>query len=123
MVRQHPSFDHRRWRKVRLEALERAGFRCQACNATSETAQLQVDHIVEIRDMRLEDPRVYELGNLQVLCASCHTTKSNKMREIRGGNTTPVAKNLWLRAHKQAKRMENCKKRRLRHADKHLRLV
>jgi hypothetical protein len=67
---------------------------CFICNKVE--ARLYVDHIVEIGD----GGKPYDLNNLQVLCASCHTTKTNQVRGRRDmlsggggrgqGNSNPI---------------------------------
>ncbi|MDN5872792.1 MAG: HNH endonuclease [Sinobacteraceae bacterium] len=62
----------RRWRRLRLHALKRDGWQCVQCNARG---RLEVDHIKAVRDA----PELsYDLGNLQVLCRSCHGSKTRK---------------------------------------------
>jgi 5-methylcytosine-specific restriction endonuclease McrA len=54
-------------KKMRFTVLERDGFRCVFCGATSKDVYLQVDHIV---------PPEYggknELGNLRTVCGDCN---------------------------------------------------
>ena len=59
-----------RWKVLRMAILERDGFRCKACGVGG---RLEVDHIKPVRT----DPELsYEPGNLQALCAACHTRKT-----------------------------------------------
>jgi len=51
---------------LRRAALARANYRCERCGATTG---LQVDHIQPVCDGGVE------LGNLQILCRSCHAHK------------------------------------------------
>jgi 5-methylcytosine-specific restriction protein A len=61
-----------RWARVRWMALRRDGFACVKCGAR---ADLECDHIVSIRKA---PERAYDLSNLQVLCITCHTEKTNQ---------------------------------------------
>jgi 5-methylcytosine-specific restriction endonuclease McrA len=56
------------WKRARKAALERAGHRCQRCGSRRE---LQVDHI----HGAAADP---QHRSLQVLCGSCHRSKSGR---------------------------------------------
>ncbi|WP_292527815.1 HNH endonuclease [Methylocystis sp.] len=60
-----------RWARVRWIALRRDGFACVKCGARG---RLEVDHIESIRRA---PERAYELHNLQSLCTSCHSIKTN----------------------------------------------
>jgi hypothetical protein len=59
-----------RWRTLRMAILERDGFRCRTCGIGG---RLEVDHI---RPVRTHPDLSYDPGNLQALCASCHTRKT-----------------------------------------------
>ncbi len=60
----------RRWKAVRMFALERDGWQCVQCGTRH---RLEVDHIKPVRDW----PELsYSLGNLQTLCGSCHARKT-----------------------------------------------
>jgi len=61
---------------TRYDVLYRANFRCQACGVAAsdgEDVRLEVDHIVPKSWGGSDD-----LDNLQVLCAACNTSKSNR---------------------------------------------
>lgn len=61
----------KRWQVLRMEILERDGFRCKSCGARG---RLEVDHIKSVRT----NPELsFDPDNLQALCPSCHTTKTN----------------------------------------------
>ncbi|MEE4303592.1 MAG: HNH endonuclease signature motif containing protein [Wenzhouxiangella sp.] len=60
----------RRWPALRLQALRRDGWRCVQCG---NRVGLEVDHIKPVRDA---PDLAFELGNLQVLCTSCHAKKT-----------------------------------------------
>tara|TARA_R110000787_G_scaffold240167_1_gene346406 strand:+ start:215 stop:1036 length:822 start_codon:yes stop_codon:yes gene_type:complete len=60
----------KRWKALRMEILERDGFKCCHCSAKG---RLEVDHIQPVRS----HPELsYEPRNLQSLCGSCHTRKT-----------------------------------------------
>lgn len=60
----------KRWKALRMEILERDGFRCRHCGAQG---RLEVDHIQPVRTA----PELsYEPRNLQSLCGSCHARKT-----------------------------------------------
>lgn len=65
------------WRKARSRALARAGYKCCVCGRSD--GRLFVDHIVERQDGGAE----FDQSNLQVLCGSHHTLKTNKVRADR----------------------------------------
>lgn len=59
------------WRRVRAQVISAHPF-CERCGAIEA---LQVDHIEPFEGK--SDPRRLERTNLRVLCASCHTKRSN----------------------------------------------
>jgi 5-methylcytosine-specific restriction protein A len=61
-----------RWARLRWMALRRDGFACVQCGAR---ADLECDHIISIRKA---PERAYDLANLQTLCITCHTEKTNQ---------------------------------------------
>lgn len=56
-----------RWQRKRLEALQRAGFACEACHDTEQT--LHVHHKAYFKG---REPWEYEDEQLAVLCEDCH---------------------------------------------------
>ena len=60
----------KRWKVLRMAILERDGFACKHCGAHG---RLEVDHI---QPVRTHPELSYEPGNLQPLCAACHTKKT-----------------------------------------------
>ena len=64
-----------RWRKLRLEVLDRDRWRCQACG---KAGMLEVDHIQPLEDGGSDEP-----DNLQVLCRGCHIDKHRRVDPIR----------------------------------------
>ncbi|WP_370930997.1 HNH endonuclease [Bartonella sp. DGB1] len=67
------------WLSLRKQALKRACYKCSWCNSTK---RLYVDHIKEIKDGGSRT----DLGNLQVLCASCHNKKTSLAKKMRQNN-------------------------------------
>ena len=59
----------RRWRKVRLQALTRDGYRCVKCG---KAGRLEVDHIIPLE----QGSPMYALDALQTLCRECHFRKT-----------------------------------------------
>jgi 5-methylcytosine-specific restriction endonuclease McrA len=57
-----------RWQKVRLDIMERDGWRCTVCGDKKGT--LNVHHVVYSRNN--PDPWDYEENVLQTLCEDCH---------------------------------------------------
>lgn len=63
------------WKRLRLQALNRHGRRCQMCGASPQTgAVLNVDHIMP---RRLFPELALHIENLQVLCGDCNEGKGN----------------------------------------------
>lgn len=72
------------WRNtVRPFIAQRAGFRCEHCFQFLGMAG-DVDHIVPRRDIDLIGVGVFDVTNLQYLCGSCHSAKSNRERAPNG---------------------------------------
>ncbi|ELA08748.1 nuclease [Moraxella macacae 0408225] len=59
----------RKWRKLRGEILARDNYTCQMCGRVG--CRLELDHIVNIAVGGTNDPI-----NLQALCHTCHTQKT-----------------------------------------------
>ena len=69
----------KRWQVLRMEILERDGFRCKECGGGG---RLEVDHVKPVRT----NPELsFDPDNLQALCPSCHTKKTR----IECGKTPP----------------------------------
>lgn len=70
------------WKRLRLQALNLHGRRCQCCGAgPADGAVLNVDHI---RPRRLFPELALRLDNLQVLCGDCNEGKGNwDMTDVR----------------------------------------
>lgn len=65
----------KQWKKLRADILKRDGFRCQRCGEYGN-ASFHVDHIKPFG--AVDDPLRLDESNLQVLCPSCHSTKTAK---------------------------------------------
>ena len=74
----HLKMDRKRWRSVRLQVLERDGWRCRKCG---RYGKIEVDHVKPIK----RGGAVYAMENLQCLCRGCHIqkTKVENMAEFR----------------------------------------
>lgn len=59
-----------RWKAIRLQVLERDDWRCVQCGAHH---RLEVDHILPVKT---HPELAWDRGNLQVLCARCHSRKT-----------------------------------------------
>ena len=60
---------HKLWGPVRLQVLERDGYRCQKCG---KAGRLEVDHVTPL-DL---GGAMYKTENLQALCRNCHFEKT-----------------------------------------------
>lgn len=75
-----------RWRRLRWEVLVAAAFTCARCGRVEgETRRLVADHINPHRGI---EERFWDRGNLQCLCASCHS--GAKQREEQGSLRGPM---------------------------------
>ena len=77
----------RQWGKVRLQVFDRDAWACGKCG---KAGRLEVDHIKPLED----GGTLYDLGNLQTLCRSCHIAKSQGERR---GRETPPEVLAWRR--------------------------
>lgn len=59
------------WRALRRFVIARDGNRCRSCGADGTTTQLDLDHIVNVREDGTDDP-----DNAQLLCHPCHKPKT-----------------------------------------------
>lgn len=64
------------WRKLRMQAIEHYGRRCQACGA-SPTDGVTVIHVDHIKPRRQFPHLALVLENLQILCEPCNHGKGN----------------------------------------------
>ena len=60
-----------RWQVLRHQILERDEWACRCCG--TRRGRLEIDHI---QPVRTQPELAFNPGNLQVLCASCHTRKT-----------------------------------------------
>ena len=68
--------DRRKWAWVRLQVLDRDGWRCVQCG---KAGRLEVDHVTPMES----GGAVYEKRNLQALCRPCHFRNQN-LRPVKG---------------------------------------
>lgn len=69
------------WRSLVSHLLAQRGRRCEACGRTG--CRIFGDHIHELKDGGAPlDP-----GNVRLLCGSCHSTKTARVRAIRWRET------------------------------------
>lgn len=59
-----------RWQKLRLLALQAGGWKCAECENSEETL-----HVHHRQYFKGRNPWEYEVGQLEVLCASCHAMR------------------------------------------------
>jgi len=95
-----------RWKALRMQALDRDGWACVQCGSRH---RLEVDHIEPVRT---HPHLAYALGNLQVLCAGCHTKKT---RLECGHKPLPPKRQEWRDLLRDMQR--NPVEQRKRHAD------
>jgi len=63
------------WKRLRIQAFEKYGNRCQCCGASPEDGiRLNVDHI---QPRKLFPELALSLDNLQILCSDCNHGKGN----------------------------------------------
>ena len=67
MSRAHQRLDRRQWARVRRQALEAAGWRCQGCG---RAGRLECHHVTPLWRDPGQDP--YALEGLATLCRRCH---------------------------------------------------
>ena len=64
------------WKRTRLQILQRDGYRCKIGLTKCSGLATAVDHIVPLA----YGGQKYEASNLRATCASCNSTRSNKLR-------------------------------------------
>lgn len=67
-----------RWQKIRLEVMERDGWRCVSCSDSKTT--LNVHHLNYDRGAA---PWEYDLSNFVTMCEGCHRSVEESIRAIR----------------------------------------
>lgn len=71
-------FSSREWLSLRYQVLRKFGRRCMCCGVGSDSAVLQVDHILP----RFKYPgRALDIDNLQVLCKECNFGKGARFTD------------------------------------------
>lgn len=86
-----------RWKALRLQALERDGWRCVQCG---ERRGLEVDHIQPVRD---RPDLSFTLTNLQCLCGRCHARKT---RTEVGLDALPPERQAWRNLLREMQRAQ-----------------
>jgi 5-methylcytosine-specific restriction protein A len=76
----------KRWQAIRHAVLERDGWACVKCG---DRRRLECDHI---KPVRTHPALAFDPGNVQCLCASCHTKKT---RIECGFKPTPPDRQKW----------------------------
>ena len=71
------------WEKIRIQALNRDGHRCQVCGAQGDGRPLHVHHIQPFRSYTSQEV-ANQLQNLISLCPSCHRKAETNVR-VRSG--------------------------------------
>lgn len=75
------------WRRIRLDAIERDGFRCVHCGIDREShfarykCDFNVNHIKPFHQFGGKTELANKLSNLETLCKSCHTKADWKYRK------------------------------------------
>ena len=72
-------YNTKAWKMVRKQALYRDDGWCVICK---EAPAVMVDHIEEVKDLT-DETKLYDLENLQSLCASCHNKKTREVAKLR----------------------------------------
>lgn len=81
----YEKLSHPNWQKKRLQILERAGWKCQACGNDAET--LQVHHLIYSRGEPWNSPDEH----LECLCRSCHEWREEFNRFVGGRSRMTTA--------------------------------
>lgn len=71
-------YKHPRWQKLRLQAMSRAKFKCEACNKSDE--MLEVHHLVYPKGKKVYETSV---DNLCVMCHDCHVEATKMVDFVR----------------------------------------
>ena len=77
-----------RWQKVRLQVLDRDGWRCVRCG---RAGRLEVDHKTPLED----GGDMYGLRNLGALCRGCHIEKTREEGRRRHVKALPQEQKDW----------------------------
>lgn len=65
----HSGYDKHAWKLLRLQILERDGYRCRSCG---KAGRFEVDHIRSLAN----GGEFWNAANLQTLCRECHFRKT-----------------------------------------------
>ena len=76
MSKNHREISAGAWAKLRREALERDGWRCQGQDC-GKAGRLEVHHVVP-----LEHGGTNDLGNLITLCVDCHLAAHRELKPM-----------------------------------------
>jgi 5-methylcytosine-specific restriction endonuclease McrA len=71
-----PFYRTQKWRKFIAAIVEKRGKRCEKCKHDCQDTRIFGDHIIELRD----GGEMFDETNVQLLCGSCHTTKTLRAR-------------------------------------------
>ncbi len=82
MSQHHARVSSRAWETVRLQILNRDGYRCRNCG---KPGRLEVDHIEPVS----VGGSYFDPDNLQALCRSCHIAKTRL-------DMLPVEQRAWF---------------------------
>lgn len=71
-------YKHPNWQRVRLQAMESAGFKCQSCAAQDRT--LNVHHKQYFKGRKIWE---YRPNELSVLCEGCHLSDHDALNRLK----------------------------------------
>src|SRR6266446_3996854 len=76
-----PFYKTQEWTQLVARVIRTRGRRCEnpTCPREGVLTRIFADHIIEIRD----GGALFDENNIQLLCGSCHTTKTLQMRKER----------------------------------------
>lgn len=72
-----PIYNDPRWRDLLARLIKERGKRCQKCGRTG--TRIFGDHVIELKD----GGEPFADDNVELLCGSCHTRKTNAVRAAR----------------------------------------
>ena len=74
-------YNTKRWKQLRDYVRVRDSFLCQECLRNGiETIGVECDHIIELTD---DVSKAYDADNVQLLCVSCHSKKTEREKQKR----------------------------------------
>ena len=87
-------YNSTRWKKIRQIVLEKAPL-CAVCRKSGRLTQAEdVDHIVAHQG---DEHLFFDIENLQPICKTCHGSKTAQEVRQRSTDTSPTARDVWLR--------------------------